>query len=368
MRRTVSQDGTTVATRDRIKVCSIVGARPQFIKAAVVSRSLRTIAHEVLVHTGQHYDDQMSAVFFQELEIPPPDYNLGVGSSSHGVQTGRMLEQLEAVLEKEQPGRVVVYGDTNSTLAGALAAAKLHIPVAHVEAGLRSFNRVMPEEVNRVLTDHMADLLFCPSHTAVQNLAKEGITAGVHCVGDVMSEALRFGVERSRTESTVLQRLGLMSRQYLLVTIHRAENTDDRERLQTLLSGLSEIREPIIFPIHPRTQAALENLGWTPPSHIRLLPPVPYFDMCALESNARVILTDSGGIQKEAYWLGVPCITLREETEWVETVETGWNQLVGAEAQRLHRALNTATDVRERPPLYEQPEPGRTIAVLVAGS
>jgi UDP-GlcNAc3NAcA epimerase len=363
--RTVSQDGSAVATPVSIKICSVVGARPQFIKAAVVSRPLRKIADEVLIHTGQHYDDEMSAVFFQELQIPPPDYNLGVGSSSHGVQTGRMLEQLEAVLEKERPDRVVVYGDTNSTLAGALAAAKLHIRVAHVEAGLRSFNRAMPEEVNRVLTDHISDLLFCPSQIAVQNLAKEGITAGVHCVGDVMAEALRFGVQRGRTDSTVLQRLGVVSKQYLLVTIHRAENTADQGRLHAILSGLSEIREPIIFPVHPRTQAVLDKLAWTPPENVRLSPPVSYFDMCALESNARVILTDSGGVQKEAYWLGVPCITLRNETEWVETVESGWNQLVGADAYRLHRALKAATDTLKRPPLYEESQPGRTIAEFV---
>ena len=349
-----------------LKICSIVGARPQFIKAAIVSRALRVVAREVLVHTGQHYDEGMSAVFFEQLDIPAPDYNLGVGSSSHGAQTGRMLEQVEAVLEKEQPDRVLVFGDTNSTLAGALAAAKLKIPVAHVEAGLRSFNRAMPEEVNRVLTDHLSDLLFCPSQTAVNNLAREGITAGVHLVGDVMAEALRFGVERARERSTVLKRLGLASKGYLLVTIHRAENTGNRERLQSILAGLSEIRETIVFPVHPRTQAALEELAWTPPPHIRLISPMGYLDMCALESNARVILTDSGGVQKEAYWLGVPCITLRDETEWIETVETGWNRLAGAEAQRIVAAIGKTFSPSTHPSLYGDGQPARSIAELIA--
>jgi UDP-GlcNAc3NAcA epimerase len=351
-----------------IKVCSIVGARPQFIKAAVVSRALRAVAREVLVHTGQHYDEGMSAVFFEQLDIPAPDYNLGVGSSSHGVQTGRMLEQIEAVLEKEQPDRVLVFGDTNSTLAGALAGAKLKIPVAHVEAGLRSFNRAMPEEINRVLTDHLSDLLFCPSQTAVKNLAKEGITAGVHLVGDVMAEALRFGVERARERSTALQNLGLANKGYLLVTIHRAENTDNQARLRSILAGLAGIKETIIFPVHPRTQAALEKFAWPPPPHIRLIPPAAYLDMCALEANARVILTDSGGVQKEAYWLGVPCITLRDETEWVETVETGWNQLVGTDGERIRRAVEQGRTPKERPALYTAGNAAQTIAALLAST
>jgi len=348
-----------------IKVCSIVGARPQFIKAAVVSRALRAVAREVLVHTGQHYDEGMSAVFFEQLDIPAPDFNLGVGSSSHGVQTGRMLEQIEAVLEKEQPDRVLVFGDTNSTLAGALAAAKLKIPVAHVEAGLRSFNRAMPEEINRVLTDHLSDLLFCPSQTAVKNLTREGITAGVHLVGDVMAEALRFGVERARERSTALRNLCLANKGYLLVTIHRAENTDNQARLRSILAGLAGIQETIIFPVHPRTQAALEKLAWTPPPHIRLIPPAAYLDMCALESNARIILTDSGGVQKEAYWLGVPCITLRDETEWVETVETGWNRLVGADSERIRKAVAECGKPKEHLNLYDTLGSGQRIAELV---
>jgi len=276
-----------------------------------------------------------------------------------------MLEQIEAVLEKEQPDRVLVFGDTNSTLAGALAASKLTIPVAHVEAGLRSFRRAMPEEINRVLTDHLADLLFCPSQTAVNNLAKEGITAGVHLVGDVMVEALRFSVERARERSTVLQRLELASKGYLLVTVHRAENTDNRERLQAILAGLSEIRETIVFPVHPRTQVALETLAWAPPPHIRLILPMGHLDMCALESNARAILTDSGGVQKEAYWLGVPCITLRDETEWVETVEAGWNQLVGADSQRIVAAIGTISTPGTRPSLYRESQSVRSIVEII---
>ena len=350
-----------------MKVCSIVGARPQFIKAAVVSRALRKVASEILIHTVQHYDHAMSAVFFQDLEIPAPDYNLGIGSSSHGAQTGRMLEQLEAVLEKERPDWVLVFGDTNSTLAGALAAAKLNIAVGHVEAGLRSFTRTMPEEVNRIVTDHLSALLFCPSQTAVSNLRQEGITEGVHVVGDVMTEALRFGVDRADRSSTILKRLGLKAKEYLLVTIHRAENTDNNDRLRSILAGLAAIREHIIFPVHPRTEAALVEIEWDAPAHVHLIPPASYVDMCALESHAKLILTDSGGVQKEAYWLEVPCITLRDETEWVETVEAGWNRLVGADTDRILMAVAKAWECERRPPLYEDKCPGHRIAELMTG-
>lgn len=335
-----------------MKICSIVGARPQFIKAAAITRALRRVAHDVLIHTGQHYDDGMSAIFFEQLDIPSPDYNLGVGSSSHGAQTGRMLEQLEAVFEKELPDRVLVFGDTNSTLAGALAAAKLMIPVAHVEAGLRSFNRAMPEEVNRVLTDHLSDLLLCPSRVAQENLAAEGIKNGVHLVGDVMYAALQFGVERARKVSTILAQLNLEVQRYLLVTIHRAENTNDATRLRSMLDALDQLREPIVFPVHPRTQRAIEKVAWKPKSHVQLISPASYVDMCALESNALMILTDSGGVQKEAYWLGVPCLTLREETEWIETVETGWNQLVGADSERIRAGVVNSRRPTVKPVLY----------------
>ena len=319
-----------------MKIVTIVGARPQFIKAAPVSRELRKQHTEVLVHTGQHYDENMSAVFFRELEIPEPDCNLGIGSGSHGQQTGAMLGGIEAVLIAEQPDWVLVYGDTNSTLAGALAAAKLHIKVAHVEAGLRSFNRRMPEEVNRVLTDHVSDMLFCPTQTAVKNLAREGLTEGVHLVGDVMHEALLWAAERARTQSVILDRLVLMKKGFLLATVHRAENTDDPVRLRAIVEALVSLDDPIVFPIHPRTRKALDRLEFpTLPSRVKVIEPVGYLDMVHLEQSARTIMTDSGGIQKEAYWLGVPCVTLRDETEWVETVESGWNVLVGADTERI---------------------------------
>jgi len=319
-----------------MKVATIVGARPQFIKAAPVSRELRQQHTEVLIHTGQHYDDTMSAIFFRELEIPTPDYNLGVGSGAHGQQTGAMLARIEEVLLAEQPDWMLVYGDTNSTLAGALAAAKLHIPVAHIEAGLRSFNRRMPEEINRVLTDHVSTLLFCPTQTAVDNLAAEGITQGAHLVGDVMHEALLWAAERARAQSIILEQLGLGEKGYLLATVHRAENTDDPARLRAILDAFAALDEPIVFPIHPRTQARIEALNLKSKiENLKSIPPVGYLDMVQLEQSARMILTDSGGIQKEAYWLGVPCVTLRDETEWVETVQTGWNVLVGAETERI---------------------------------
>ena len=324
-----------------MRIVTIVGARPQFIKAAAVSRALRERFHEVLVHTGQHYDDNMSQVFFDELGIPRPDYNLGIGSGGHGAQTGAMLSGIEDVLLKEAPDRVMVYGDTNSTLAGALAAAKMHIPVAHVEAGLRSFNRRMPEEINRVLTDHVADLLFCPSETAVANLAAEGITGGVHPVGDVMHEALMHAVAIAERTSNVLDRLHLVPGGYALATIHRAENTDEPERLVRLLRALSTValRMPVVFPVHPRTRAKLPALfAGGGAGHLRLVEPVGYLDMVRLEAGASVVLTDSGGIQKEAYWLRVPCVTLRSETEWVETVQEGWNLLADADPERIARA------------------------------
>ena len=329
-----------------MKVATILGARPQFIKAAAVSRELRKQVDEVLVHTGQHYDGNMSQVFFDELDIPPPKYNLGIGSGGHGTQTGAMLAAIEEVLLKEKPDRVLVYGDTNSTLAGALAAAKLHVPVAHVEAGLRSFNRRMPEEINRVLTDHVSDLLFCPSETAVANLTAEGIRTGVHRVGDVMREALMHAVAVARRRSDVLERLGVRAGGYALATIHRAENTDDPARLERLVSALQEVslHLPVIFPVHPRTRSKLHLPKAS--GDLRLLEPQGYLDMVLLEAGADVILTDSGGIQKEAYWLRIPCVTLRNETEWVETVQQGWNVLAGAEPDLIVRA---ARNIR-RPP------------------
>jgi UDP-GlcNAc3NAcA epimerase len=335
-----------------MKVVSVVGARPQFIKAAPVSRILRQQHTEILVHTGQHYDDGMSGVFFRELDLPEPEFNLGVGSGPHGWQTGQMLAGVEEVLLAEKPDWVMVYGDTNSTLAGALAAAKLHIKVAHVEAGLRSYNRSMPEELNRILADHVSELLLCPSQAGVQNLAAEGIWRGVHVVGDVMADALMRAAERARAESNVLERLGVIEGKYLLATIHRAESTDDLGRLRNILAAFDKLEEPIIFPAHPRTRKAIEMLGYRPAGHVRLVEPTGYFDMVRLEQSSRMVLTDSGGIQKEAYWLGVPCATLRDETEWVETVQAGWNVLVGANADRIVKTVRSVKPPKSRPPLY----------------
>ena len=337
-----------------MKVVTVVGARPQFIKCAPVSRALRKVAIEVLVHTGQHYDDTMSEVFFRELAIPRPDYNLGVGSGPHGEQTGEMLKRIEAVLLTEKPDHVVVYGDTNSTLAGALAAAKLHIPVAHVEAGLRSFNRRMPEEMNRILTDHISDFLFCPTETAVKNLEREGVTQGVHLVGDVMYDAVLCNVHHAEERSHIIEKLQLRPKGYALGTVHRAENTDDRDRLRSVFQGFARIVRtglPVIVPLHPRTRKQVASAGLSC-HEIRMIEPVSYLDMLLLEKQAQVILTDSGGVQKEAYWLGVPCITLREETEWVETVASGWNVLVGCDPDRIAEAVRQARPDKCHPSLY----------------
>jgi len=320
-----------------MKIVSIVGARPQFIKCAPVSRELRKEHEEILVHTGQHYDHGMSAVFFEELAIPEPDYNLGIGSGTHGRQTGAMLGAIEDVLEKEEPEIVLVYGDTNSTLAGALAAAKMHVPVAHVEAGLRSFDRRMPEEVNRVLTDHASDILFCPTATAVRNLAAEGVTEGVFLVGDVMVDAMNHNRTIAEERSRILEDAGVRSGEYLVVTVHRPSNTDSRENMAAIIGALGEAGVPVVFPVHPRTRKFLLGYGLLAamPENIRITEPLGYLDMLRLMAHAKKILTDSGGVQKEAYMLGVPCITLRENTEWVETVEAGWNVLVGAEGEGI---------------------------------
>ncbi len=324
-----------------MKLLTVVGARPQFIKAAVVSRAIASFnehrgenrqIQEVMVHTGQHYDADMSAVFFQELGIPSPAYHLGIGSCPHGQQTGRMLEGLERVMVKESPDCVLVYGDTNSTLAGGLAASKLQIPVAHVEAGLRSYNRAMPEETNRVIVDHLSSLLFCPTERAVKNLSCEGITADVHLVGDVMYDSLLYSLNRVEGNGEILDRLGLQPGKYGLATIHRAETTDEPGKLHALFSAFGRIGLPIVVPIHPRTKGVLEAAGIAQPAgDVCLIPPVSYHEMLALERHARLILTDSGGVQKEAFLLRVPCVTLRNETEWVETVDSGWNHLAGTD-------------------------------------
>ncbi|XRH76169.1 MAG: non-hydrolyzing UDP-N-acetylglucosamine 2-epimerase [Candidatus Methanosuratincola verstraetei] len=316
-----------------MRVATVVGARPQFIKMAPLSRELRKYFEEIVIHTGQHYDYEMDRIFFEQLNIPPPDYNLGVGSGFHGYQTGEMLKRIEDVLIKESPDLVIVYGDTNSTLAGALAAAKLRIRVAHVEAGLRCFDRTVPEEVNRVLTDHISDLLFVPTERAVKNLYNEGIKNGVYLTGDVMLDALLHNITIAEKESKIIQELGVEAKSYLLVTVHRAENTDNRARLENIIECLVKCKRKTIFPIHPRTKAFLEKYSLLDKlknaDHIILTKPLSYFDMLVLEKNARQIITDSGGVQKEAYSFKTPCITLRKVTEWPETVEDGLNILVG---------------------------------------
>ncbi|MDR6225543.1 non-hydrolyzing UDP-N-acetylglucosamine 2-epimerase [Desmospora profundinema] len=351
-----------------MKVITLVGARPQFIKAAPVSRELRCHAYEILVHSGQHYDSVMSDVFFEELKIPSPDYHLGVGSKSHGSQTGEMLSQVERVLMDEKPDWVLVYGDTNTTLAGALAAAKLDIPVAHVEAGLRSFNRRMPEEINRVLTDHVSQLLFCPTDTAVRHLKREGIHEGVHQVGDVMVDALLHNRQLATERSIVLEKLDVEPKGYILVTWHRAENTDDPVRLTSIAAALNALDRPAVLPLHPRTRHRLEQAGLTLNNpKLQLLPPVGYLDMLQLEANASLILTDSGGVQKEAFLLRVPCVTMRDETEWMETVEQKANRLVGADDQAILQAVDEMkVDFDHVRPVFGDGRASRRIVEILA--
>jgi UDP-GlcNAc3NAcA epimerase len=316
-----------------MKIVTVVGARPQFVKAAMLSRALRRAgAGELLVHTGQHYDVNMSDVFFRQLEIPEPNVHLGVGSGPHGNQTGRMLSGIEQVLMKERPEWLVVYGDTNSTLAGALAAAKLHVPVAHIEAGLRSFNRRMPEEVNRVVTDHVSTLLLAPTPTAVHNLEREGIDAArVHAVGDVMKDAALHFVAVAESDTTLPDDLGVTKGNYILATVHRAENTDDPARLSAIMDALVQVgrSRPVVLPLHPRTRAALDAAGLRDrvSDGCVVTEPVGYLEMLVLEKNAALVVTDSGGVQKEAFFFDVPCVTVRDETEWTELVELGWNCL-----------------------------------------
>ncbi len=321
------------------KIITILGARPQFIKAAAVSSIFSKHFDEILVHTGQHYDSNMSYVFFDELGIPKPAYHLNIGSGSHGAMTGSMLTAIESILLEEKPHFVMVYGDTNSTLAGALAASKLLIPVIHVEAGLRSFNKVMPEEQNRILTDHISNILFAPTQTAIQNLKNEGITEGVHLVGDVMYDGILHFTEIAKRKSTILADLNLSDKQFILCTIHRAENTNNPERLRAIFNGLNTAKEEIVLPLHPRTQKYVAEYGISIAEHIRIIEPVGYLDMIRLESAAKKIVTDSGGVQKEAFFLEIPCVTLRDETEWVETVENGWNILVGTDEEKIREAI-----------------------------
>ena len=330
-----------------IKILTVVGARPQFIKASAISRCVRTKyssqVEEVIVHTGQHYDANMSAVFFEEMDIPAPKHHLGVSGGSHGTMTGRMLEGIEKILMEEKPDWVLIYGDTNSTLAAALAAAKLHVPVAHVEAGLRSFNMRMPEEVNRIVADRMSTLLLCPTQVAVDNLLNEGVTKGVHLVGDVMYDVSLYFRNVAKAKSTITQQLGLKDGEYVLATCHRAENTDDLSRLRAITSALGSVakRVPVVLPLHPRTAKLIAEHGLrSQMGGVNVTDPLSFLDMVRLEQSAMAVLTDSGGVQKEAFFYGVPCVTMRDETEWVETVDAGWNTLVGADKDKIERAFD----------------------------
>jgi UDP-N-acetylglucosamine 2-epimerase len=353
-----------------MKITTILGARPQFIKAAPVCRAFRDAGiNETIIHTGQHYDHAMSQVFFDQLGIPAPAMNLGVGSGSHGKQTAAMLSGIEEILLAQRPDRVLVYGDTNSTLAGALAAVKLGIPIAHVEAGLRSFNRSMPEEHNRVLTDHVADWLFCPTTTAVDNLRRENITRGVELVGDTMNDAIVLFTPLAERSSAILKELSLESDKYILATIHRPSNTDVPEHLVQILTALASVNETVILPVHPRTQARIRAIpaiqAITRHGNLRIVDPVGYLEMLMLTTHARIVATDSGGLQKEAYLCGKPCITLREETEWVETVQVGWSILVGSDTARISSAIASFQPSVNRPALFGEGNAANAIAMAL---
>ncbi|MFN8062610.1 MAG: UDP-N-acetylglucosamine 2-epimerase (non-hydrolyzing) [Vicinamibacterales bacterium] len=343
-------------------IVSVVGARPEFVQAAPVSRALRGRHREVLVHTGQHYDYAMSKAFFEDLDIPEPSWHLDAGSGTHAQQTARMLGAFDDVLARERPDVVVVRGDTNSTVAGGLAAVKRGIPVVHIEAGERSFDRRMPEEINRVLVDHLASAHLCASRRGVAHLASEGIRTTVTFVGDVMCDALLRARDVAAHRSDVLARLGLRPKGYALVTIHRAGNTDDPARLRALVEAVNAAPEPVVFPVHPRTQAALERDGLVFAPHVVAIAPVRYLDMLMLEAHARIIATDSGGVQREAYYLSVPCLTLRDETEWMETVDVGWNRLVGADVVAIRDAWANFAPAADHPPIYGDGRAGVRIA------
>ena len=351
-----------------MKILSVVGARPEFIQAMPVSRALQANHQEILVHTGQHYDYQMSQTFFEELKIPAPDYNLEVGSGSHARQTADMLIKLEEVLMKESPNLVIVRGDTNSTIAGALAASKLNIPVAHIEAGERSFVRSMPEEINRVVTDCLAEFHFCVSDNAVGNLMAEGISKSAYKVGDVMLDAMMQILPIARQKSNILAKLTSKKKKYSLVTIHRAANTDDASRLYQIATALNEVQETIIFPVHPRTHKALISNEIRFTDRIKVVGPLGYFDMVVLEENARLIATDSGGVQREAYFLGIPCLTLRDETEWIATIKSGWNKLVGADYKKIISNWFSFMPHSARPLIFGDGLAGQKIADIIGSA
>lgn len=349
-----------------MKFVSVVGARPEFIQAAPVSWALRKHHTEVLVHTGQHYDYAMSQTFFDELGVPAPDYNLEAGSGSHARQTAAMLVGMEEVLLKEAPDAIIIRGDTNSTVAGALAASKLGIPVMHVEAGERSFARHMPEEINRIVADHLSDRCFCVSTKSAAHLAAEGITAGVHVTGDVMLDASLHYRALARTRSDILARLQLEPGRFALVTVHRANNTDDPQRLRAIVDALNAVGEQVVFPVHPRTRKALEAIGASFGAHVLAIEPAGYYDMMVLEEHARLIATDSGGVQREAYYFAKPCLTLRDETEWTETVEAGWNVLVGADCQKIVDAWFHFQPPAAHPPVLGDGTAAQKIAAILS--
>lgn len=350
-----------------MKICSIVGARPEFIQEKPVHKALIENHQEILVHTGQHYDDQMSQTFFRELQLPQPDYNLGVGSGSHAEQTAKILLALEPLFIQEQPDLVIVRGDTNSTLAGALVASKLNLKLIHIEAGERSFNRQMPEEINRLVVDCLASIHFCASRTAVQHLAAEGITKAVFWVGDVMLDALLEMIPLARANSTILTRLGLKPKCYSLVTLHRAGTVDNPRQLERIASGLNSINERIVFPVHPRTQSSLIQNRILLADHVQTIAPVGYLDMLTLEENARMIATDSGGVQREAYNLRIPCLTLREETEWTETVDSGWNRLIGTDPGEIARSWFDFMPPENHPALFGYGDAAHQIVQILEG-
>lgn len=362
------------------KILTVVGARPQFVKAAVLSRLIKTEEwsdkfEEVLVHTGQHYDASMSDIFFKDMGIPHPDYNLNIGSGSHGKMTGQMLIQIEELLFKEKPDIVLVYGDTNSTLAGALAASKLHIPLAHVEAGLRSFWKYMPEEQNRILTDHISDFLFCPTDTAVENLKNEGITKGFYKVGDIMLDANLYYLKKLQTEKGKgINRLDnvrglnkeIIQNDFVLATVHRAENTDNQEKLNQIIEAFNELPINIILPLHPRTKKMVESFGLAFNKNVSVIEPIGYFEMLELEFLCKCIITDSGGVQKEAYFMKKPCITIRDQTEWVETVKSGWNIVVGADKNKILSAYSSCDMLpKQYPNYYGSGNTGESILALL---
>lgn len=350
-----------------MKIVSIIGARPQFIKVAMVNRAFKDQVKHIMIHSGQHYDWKMSQIFFDQLGINEPDHNLDVGSGTHAYQTAEGMKRLEPVLEQESPDCILVYGDTNTTLAGAITASKLGIKLGHVEAGLRSYNRSMPEEINRVITDHCSNILFCPTKKSISNLKTEGITNNVHFTGDIMYDTLKYHINRSNKESEILNENNLEPYNYILLTLHRPQNVDDPKKLSNIIKALSQVKFQIIWPAHPRVKKGLDNICKTKslPQNITIIEPVGYLDMLLLESKAIRIITDSGGIQKEAYLLKRPCITIRPDTEWTETVTSGWNVLVDNNSDKIIKAANNFTPNGEQEQFYGNGEAGTIIAEIL---